>query len=158
MKLSVIAVGRPGRLLAPAIHEYEERAARYWPLEISELKAERAGKGRPEDDVRRAESERLLARARQGVETVVLTRTGKGWASAGLAHYLQRLAVHGHPGAAFLIGGAYGIAPDVAERATRSVSLSPFTLPHDLARLVLAEQLYRAGTIARGEPYHKGGP
>jgi 23S rRNA (pseudouridine1915-N3)-methyltransferase len=56
---------------------------------------------------------------------------------------------------AFLIGGAYGLAHDLSSRAAAHVSLSAFTLPHELARLVLAEQLYRAGTIVRGEPYHK---
>ena len=56
---------------------------------------------------------------------------------------------------AFVIGGAFGIGEAVRERATQRISLAPWTLPHELARLVLAEQLYRAGTITRGEPYHK---
>jgi 23S rRNA (pseudouridine1915-N3)-methyltransferase len=56
---------------------------------------------------------------------------------------------------AFVIGGAYGLSDEVAQRATSRVSFSAWTLPHELARLVLAEQLYRAGTIMRGEPYHK---
>jgi 23S rRNA (pseudouridine1915-N3)-methyltransferase len=56
---------------------------------------------------------------------------------------------------AFVIGGAFGLADALAQRATARISLSPWTLPHELARLVLAEQLYRAGTIVRGEPYHK---
>jgi 23S rRNA (pseudouridine1915-N3)-methyltransferase len=56
---------------------------------------------------------------------------------------------------AFIIGGAFGLPDAVRERADRAIQLAPFTLPHEMARLVLAEQLYRAGTIARGEPYHK---
>ena len=69
---------------------------------------------------------------------------------------LGELALRGSPGAAFLIGGAFGLDRTLLRDATHRVSLSPMTMPHDLARLVLAEQLYRAGTIVRGEPYHKG--
>lgn len=157
MKLHIVAVGSPGRLLRPAIVEYEERAARYWPLEAVEVKAEPARRGADIDAVRRAEAERLSARVPDAVDTVVLTREGKASTSTGLARYLQRLAVQGLPGAAFLIGGAWGMAEELLDGATERLSLSTLTLPHDLARLVLAEQLYRAGTIARGEPYHKGG-
>ena len=88
---------------------------------------------------------------------MALTRTGRAWDSLELADYLGRLAAAGHPGPAFLIGGAYGLAEEALRAARHRLSLSAMTLPHDLARLVLAEQLYRAGTIRRGEPYHKGG-
>ncbi|MEJ2184521.1 MAG: 23S rRNA (pseudouridine(1915)-N(3))-methyltransferase RlmH [Gemmatimonadota bacterium] len=154
MKVLLVAVGRPGRLLAPAIREYEARAARYWPFEVVEVREEKA-RGTAED-VRSAESERLLAAVPDGVETVAVTRTGKAWSSTRLARYLQDLAVQSAPGAAFLIGGALGLAPDTIAHARHRLSLSAFTLPHDIARLHLAEQIYRAGTITRGEPYHKG--
>ena len=154
MKVVLLAVGRPGRLLAPAIREYEARAARYWPFEVVEVREEKA---RGNDAaVRAAESDRLLAAVPEGVETVAVTRTGASWSSADLARYLQDLAVAAAPGAAFLIGGALGLAPDTIAGARHHLSLSAFTLPHDIARLNLAEQIYRAGTIARGEPYHKG--
>ncbi len=91
-----------------------------------------------------------------GLETVALTRTGKLMTSTQLSAYLRTLALRASPGAAFVIGGAYGLSKDLVRRAGRKLSLSAFTLPHDLARLVLVEQLYRAGTIARDEPYHKG--
>ncbi len=155
MKLWLLAVGRPGALLADAIAEYERRAGRYWPLQVVEVKEERAGRGRRAADVRRAESERLVERAPVGVELVALTREGDPWDSTGLARHLESLAVRGSPGAAFLIGGALGLDEATLAGATRRLSLSTMTLPHDLARLLLAEQLYRAGTIVRGEPYHK---
>lgn len=157
MRLWVGAVGRPGRLFAPAIAEYEQRAGRYWSLDIAEVKEERAGKGRTDGQVMAAEAERLLARVPHGLERIALTRTGLRWDSDRLARHLEELAIQGAPGAAFLIGGALGLAPALVESAQRRLSLSPLTLPHELARLVLAEQLYRAGTIVRGEPYHKGG-
>ena len=75
--------------------------------------------------------------------------------SRELAGYLEGHAVHSSPGVAFVIGGAFGLGVPVMERARRKLSLSSFTLPHEMARLVLAEQLYRAGTLVRGEPYHK---
>lgn len=150
----VVTVGRPARLLEPAIAEYEARAARYWPLETASVKAEKGGK--PDAEVKRAEAERLAGRVPDGFQTIALTREGKRWSSEKLARHLQGLALRSAPGAAFLIGGALGLGDALVSEADARLSLSDFTMPHDLARLVLAEQLYRAGTIARGEPYHKG--
>ncbi len=156
MKVRVVAVGKPARLLSEPIAEYERRAARYWSLDVSEVKEERAHKGTSDETVRNAEAERILQRVPDGFEVIALTRTGDMWSSTRLSQYLQQLAVQGSAGVAFVIGGAIGLGPSVIARATRQLRLSDFTLTHELARLVLAEQLYRAGTIARGEPYHKG--
>ena len=106
--------------------------------------------------VRDEEGKRLLARIPAGVEIVALHEAGKAWTSQKLAGYLADLAVGASPGAAFVVGGAYGLSDEVLRRARHQLALGAFTLPHELARLVLAEQLYRAGTIQRGEPYHKG--
>lgn len=155
MRVSVLAVGRPARLFGQVIAEYERRAGRYWTVDVVNVRAESAAGGKPEAMVRAAEGARLLGRVPPGAEIVALTRTGRGWSSRALAEYLDGLAVSGSPGVAFLIGGAFGLGSDVLERARHLLSLSSFTLPHDLARLVLLEQLYRAGTILRREPYHK---
>lgn len=157
MKITVLSVGRVRGLLAAAVEEYEERASRYWKLEVVEVAAGTGGGGDGPPEVRRVEGERLLGRLPEGVRVVALTRNGKGMTSKGVARWLQRLAVRGHPGACFLIGGAHGLSDPVLDRSDRRLALSPMTLPHEMARLVLAEQLYRAGTIVRGEPYHKGG-
>lgn len=151
----MVTVGRPAALLREAIAEYETRAARYWPLEVVEVKAESA-RGTPVARVMAAEAERLLARVADGAEVVALTRTGSAWDSPRLARHLEELSVRAHPGVAFLIGGAAGLDPALVKQAGRRLRLSACTFPHDIARLVLAEQLYRAGTIVRGEPYHKG--
>lgn len=156
MKVLIVTVGRPGQLLAQAIGEYERRAARYWSLEVHEVKEEKARKGATDEEIRRAEGERLIERVPTGVEAIALTRGGKRWSSTDLAVHLEDLAVHGNAGTAFLVGGALGLSPEVIERSQRTLALGDVTLPHDVARLVLAEQLYRAGTIVRGEPYHKG--
>lgn len=154
MKVLVVAVGRVRGTLAPAVREYEERAARYWKLEIVEVPAGGAGGGA--EAVRRAEDQRLLARVPEGLGVVALTRTGRGMHSRELAGYLSEHALRASAGVAFLIGGAFGLGPDALSRADRALSLSDLTFPHEMARLLLAEQLYRAGTIIRGEPYHKG--
>ncbi len=154
MKVTVVVVGRVRGPLAEAVAEYEERAARYWKLEVVEVDA---GAGGREDvgAVREAEAERILARLPEGPEVVALTREGGPMGSRALAFWLGERALHGSPGVTFVIGGAHGLGKAVLERS-RHVSLSAMTLPHEMARLVLAEQLYRAGTILRGEPYHKG--
>lgn len=154
MKVLLLAVGRIRPPLRDACLEYERRVAHYFRFETVEVREETA---RDADSarVRRAEGERLLARVPEGVDTVALHRAGELWSSRRLAEYLDALAVRGAAGAAFLIGGAFGLADECLERATHVLSLSGFTLPHELARLVLTEQLYRAGTICRGEPYHK---
>lgn len=156
MKVLLICVGRVRGVLAPAVAEYEERAARYWKFQAVEVDA---GASRGRDDPERvmaAEGERILARIPEGFDVVALTRDGKGMGSGALARFLDAAAVQSRPGVAFVIGGAYGLSPEVLRRAARRLSLSAMTLPHEMARLVLAEQLYRAGTIRRNEPYHKG--
>lgn len=156
MRITVVCVGRAGRVMEGAIAEYEARARRYWTLDVAEVREERAGKGVPDALIRNAEGERILKRVPDGADLVALTRTGRAFGSAEFARELEKRAVSGGGDVAFVIGGALGLGEAVLRRATRQMQLSGFTMPHDLARLVLLEQLYRAGTILRGEPYHKG--
>jgi 23S rRNA (pseudouridine1915-N3)-methyltransferase len=155
VRLLVLAVGRVRGPLAAAVAEYEERASRYWKLEVVEVDAGASRDAAPER-VMEAEGQRLLARVPDGASVFALTREGKAMGSRSLARALEEHAVRSSPGVAFAIGGAFGLAATVLARANRRLSLSAMTLPHEMARLVLAEQLYRAGTILRGEPYHKG--
>lgn len=153
MKVTVVAVGRVKGAVEPALSEFRHRAARYWRLEVEEV---REGRGDDASAVTEEEGRRLLDRVPEDTELWALTRHGTGITSRGLAAHLERLSVRSAPGITFVIGGAYGMAPDILDGADRRLALSPMTLPHDLARLVLLEQLYRAGTIRRNEPYHKG--
>jgi 23S rRNA (pseudouridine1915-N3)-methyltransferase len=153
MRLVLVVVGRPRGELAPAIADYEARAARYWPFEVHEVREEPARALTPEQ-VREREGERLLAKAAAGGALVACDERGDAWTSERFAGWLQRQRDEARD-VTFVIGGAYGLAPAVRERAGVRLAVAPWTLPHELARLVLAEQLYRAGTIARGEPYHK---
>lgn len=141
-------------MLAAAIQEYETRAAHYWPLEIREVREERAHGASPAI-VRKREGERLLAAAGGGAYLVACEDEGEPRTSAQLASWLSAERERATRDVAFVIGGAFGLSPELRAQAALRLSFSRFTLPHELARLVLAEQLYRAGTIVRGEPYHK---
>lgn len=155
MKVTLLVVGKVKGAMADPIRDYEERIRHYFTFEVVVVKEESASRGRSPREVMDAEGERLLARVPSGTEVVALHRKGVAVSSEKLAAHLQGLAVASHPGMTLVIGGAFGLAPAVLDRADRLLSLSAMTLPHELARLVVAEQLYRAGTILRGEPYHK---
>jgi 23S rRNA (pseudouridine1915-N3)-methyltransferase len=154
MRIVVAVVGKARNAgLAAAIGDYETRAARYWPLQLHEVREEPARSGSA-DLVREREGERLIAVVPTGARLVACELTGRRHTSEEFAAWLQRERESARD-VAFLIGGAFGLSDAVRERATMQLALAPWTLPHELARLVLAEQLYRAGTIVRGEPYHK---
>jgi 23S rRNA (pseudouridine1915-N3)-methyltransferase len=156
VKLVVASVGKAKGAIGDAIGEYEARVRWYFAFEAHEVKEEQyRGRG-DAARVRDEEGKRLLARVPSGAEIVALHETGKAWDSPKLAAYLADLQVRSSPGLAFLIGGAYGLSDEILSRASHLLALGSITLPHELARLVLTEQLYRAGTINRGEPYHKG--
>jgi 23S rRNA (pseudouridine1915-N3)-methyltransferase len=154
MKVLVASVGAPrDAALASAIHEYESRAARYWPLEVREARAG-PGRGASPAEVSTTEGERLLALVPPGALLVACDAGGTAMTSEDFAAWLQKEREAARD-VAFVIGGAFGLSDAVRKASRRRLSLAPWTLPHELARLVLAEQLYRAGTIQRGEPYHK---
>jgi 23S rRNA (pseudouridine1915-N3)-methyltransferase len=115
---------------------------------------EESAKGRTPDFVRDREGDRILAQVPQGATLVVCAESGKGMTSAAFATWLQGFRDEARD-LAVAIGGAFGLSEGVTKAAAMRFALAPFTLPHELARVVLAEQVYRAGTITRGEPYHK---
>lgn len=155
MRVHLLVIGgilEPG--LKAASEMYEQRIRHYFKLDVREVAISR-GSGDP-GQAREAEAAGLIAALPDGCDVVALTRTGKGMNSRRLAVYVEELGTYGREGVAFLIGGAEGLAERVLDVARYRLSLSPMTLSHDLARVVLLEQLYRAGTIIRGEPYHRG--
>ena len=139
--------------LLAAAHDYEGRLARVLRLEVVEVRDEPlAGRARSE----------VLERERRSVEpqldgcrVVALDRTGRQRTSEELAARLSEWEELPPQRTALVIGGAHGLHPAIVERAAETLSLGAPTLPHQLARVVLAEQLYRATTILRGEPYHR---
>ncbi|NNM34971.1 MAG: 23S rRNA (pseudouridine(1915)-N(3))-methyltransferase RlmH [Gemmatimonadetes bacterium] len=152
MRVSVLTVGKL-RALGEPIRAYERKAGRYWRLSVEEVPQ---AKGRDPGPVMVAEAARLQKRLDPRFRIVSLSRAGKTFSSVELARWMDACRVNAVPGVHFLIGGAFGLAPDLISASDLTLSLSSLTFPHDMARLVLAEQLYRAGTILRNEPYHKG--
>src|ERR1700741_1664229 len=154
MRLVVAVVGKARNpALGDAIRDYETRAARYWPLDVHEVREERAT-GISLDRVKEREGARLSEKVPQRAQTVACEKDGKNLNSEQFAEFLRRARDEDRD-LAFLIGGAFGLSDVVSSSSAMKLSLAPWTLPHEIARLVLAEQIYRAGTIVRGEPYHK---
>jgi 23S rRNA (pseudouridine1915-N3)-methyltransferase len=157
MKVTVLAVGKVRRLFAEPIAEYEKRLRRYFSFEAVEIREHPSHQASGREEVMQEEGKRILGRVPDGFELIALHREGTAWSSEQLSDYLSDLALHSRSGVALAIGGAFGLSDEVLRRSNHRLSLSAFTLPHEMARLILTEQLYRAGTISRGEPYHKGG-
>jgi 23S rRNA (pseudouridine1915-N3)-methyltransferase len=154
MRLVVAVVGKARNpALGEAIRDYEKRAARYWPLDVHEVREERAA-GISVDKVREREGQRLADKVPARAQTVACDVKGRSLDSTQFAEFLQSAREQDRD-LAFLIGGAFGLPSDLASQSSVKLSLAPWTLPHEIARLVLVEQIYRAGTIVRGEPYHK---
>ncbi|NHM13921.1 23S rRNA (pseudouridine(1915)-N(3))-methyltransferase RlmH [Xiamenia xianingshaonis] len=159
MRFTVVAVGKlKERFWTEACAEYLKRLQPYGRTEVREI---------PDIDPRRAggeaaacerEGEAILA-ALDGLpaqtRVVLLAIDGKERSSVGFSKHLDDLALQGTSDVAFVIGGSTGASPQVRARADETLSFGPITLPHNLARVVLLEQLYRAQRISRGEPYHK---
>jgi len=152
-KLQVIVVGR---LATPAWiaaqRDYQARIQRYQPVELIEIK-DHHGRTTPDADARAKEG-RLLRGATEAPCRILLTPAGQIWDSLAFAQQLTQWLTT-YPQLAFWIGGPSGVSPELAEVATHTWSLSPLTFPHELARIVLLEQLYRALTLQKGEKYHK---
>jgi len=150
-RLELLVVGSLHRDLAPAAQHYLDRLKPHVTVTVREVK-EVALRGRSEAEVLREEGKRLLAAWPQAPAVSALVVEGAALDTEAFVARLQRAFERG--GAGFVIGGSLGLAAEVRARATDTLSLSALTLPHQLARVVLLEQLFRAGKILRGEPYH----
>ncbi|MBI2400830.1 MAG: 23S rRNA (pseudouridine(1915)-N(3))-methyltransferase RlmH [Deltaproteobacteria bacterium] len=154
MKITFVAVGSVKKSsIGEASADYLKRIKRYAPVDIVEVKDEGASLKMPREDVLRKEGQRIISALGQGGYTVVLADTGTSMTSAAFSKFIEGLMNQGRKNVSFVVGGAYGLHKDVYDTADLVLSLSAMTLPHDLARLFLYEQVYRAFTIMRGEPY-----
>ncbi len=153
-KISIVAVGKlHGAYWRAAQQEYLARLRRYTDVILIEVK-DVVGRGMPDAVAMQREGEALLAAAREARHLIALSATGKQMDSPGLADFLRKqIEVYGS--LAFLVGGPVGLSPEVLTACDDALSLSPLTFPHELARVILLEQLYRAATIIGAEKYHK---
>ena len=153
MRLRLLHAGAPARgPLAEAAAEYAKRLGRYARYEEVLV---RPVKGGPVAEALAKEAERLRSRLKPREAVVALAVDGDAVDSEGLARRVERWQTSGRADVALLLGSAHGLDPGLVTAAEWRWSLGPLTLPHDLARVVVVEQLYRAMTILRGEPYHK---
>lgn len=150
-RIDILAVGTLSRDLRPAFEHYARLLTPLCDFRVREVR-EYALHGRAVADVLRDEGRRLSAVWPGRGVVVALAVEGVQWDSPGLASALQGWL--GRGGATFVVGGSLGLAPEVLARADEHLSLSRLTLPHQLSRVVLAEQLFRAFKILRREPYH----
>jgi 23S rRNA (pseudouridine1915-N3)-methyltransferase len=153
VRIRLLTVGRDrSGLFEPAVEEYARRLSHYCRFELVELKESKAtfDPGRAVEE----EGKALLQRIGPTETVVALDAGGKALSSAAFAGQLGRFVSEGRD-LAFCIGGTNGLSDAVKARARLVLSLSPMTFPHRLARVIAAEQLYRAFTLLRGEPYHR---
>ena len=146
------------KYLKQGIAEYTKRLSAYAKVEEIELADEKAPENLSENDmliVKQKEGERILAKISPDTHVIALAIEGSMKTSEQLAANLDRLATYGKSKIAFVIGGSLGLSEDVMKRANETLSFSKMTFPHQLMRLILVEQIYRAFRINRNEPYHK---
>jgi len=159
VSVSILCVGKlKESYFADAVKEYQKRLSRLMPVSIIELPDEREPQNPSPalcDAVKRREGEKILAKIPQSAYVIALCIEGKGVTSEGLAKKLKNLFVDGKSEIVFVIGGSLGLDEAVTRRAQEHMSMSAMTFPHQLARVMLMEQLYRAAKLNAGERYHK---
>jgi 23S rRNA (pseudouridine1915-N3)-methyltransferase len=159
MHIRIIAVGKiKGKFLREGIAEYEKRLRPYVSLQITELAEEKRHSSvsvSEEGAVMKKEGERILAVLSQGSFIISLDVRGTSWSSVELAEFFRQRELAGKNQITFVIGGDLGLSPAVQSRSDMRLSLSKMTFTHQIARLLLMEQIYRACRINSGEPYHK---
>jgi 23S rRNA (pseudouridine1915-N3)-methyltransferase len=155
MKLVIICLGRTKeRFIQAGIEKYLRYLRPYADVEVRELKEEKIRDLRDAPAIRKKEAEKIFKAVPAGAYLVSLDERGEEFTSHEFAVYVNKLLESGVREMTFVIGGALGLDEQVAARARKSVAMSRWTLTHEMARLVLLEQLYRAFTIIKGKTYH----
>lgn len=159
MKIKMITVGKlKEKYLKEGITEYSKRLTRFTKLEVLELADEKTPDQASEAEnqkILEKEAERILSKIGEREFVIALAIEGKQFPSEQFSNVIQDTTTKGFSDITFIIGGSLGLAPSVKKRANLLMSFGQLTLPHQLMRLVLIEQIYRAFMIQQGSPYHK---
>ncbi|MDF2541743.1 MAG: hypothetical protein K0S47_1461 [Herbinix sp.] len=159
MKITLIGVGKlKEKYLAMAVGEYEKRLSRYCTLEIIELADEKTPDNASEvleEQIKKKEGERILKAVKDDAYVIALAIEGTMLSSEDLAQKIDQLGITGSSHITFIIGGSLGLSNEVLKRADFKLSFSRMTFPHQLIRVFLLEQIYRAYRIIHHQPYHK---
>ena len=155
MKIVLLAVGKTSTdYLIKGIEGFIKRINHYVPMELSIIPDLKSTKGLTEETQKVREGQAMIAALQSGDVVVLLDERGKEYTSREFASQIDRKMVQGIKRLVFVIGGPYGFSQEMYDRANEKISLSRMTFPHEMVRLFFVEQIYRAMTILRGEPYH----
>ena len=159
MKITILTVGKiKEKYFTDAIKEYTKRLSRYCKLEIIEVADEKTpdnASEHEEDLIRQKEGERLQKYIKEGAYVISLAIEGKQYPSEDFSRKIHNLGLHGESHLIFVIGGSISLDKKILQNSNELLSFSKMTFPHQLMRVVLLEQIYRAYRIMNGEPYHK---
>jgi len=155
MKIIFLLVGSTDKkYLLEGVEDYQKRLVHYLPFEVKVIPDIRNSRHLSEEQQKEREGKAILDQVATGDELVLLDVGGTEFSSPGLAAWIEKRMIAGTRQIIFTVGGPYGFSDAVYKRADSKMSLSRLTFPHQLVRLLFVEQLYRAMTIIRGEPYH----
>ena len=159
MIINIVCVGKiKEKYLKLGIDEFKKRLSKYCKLEIIELEDEKAPENLSDKEmlmIKEKEGKKILSKIKDNSYVIALAIDGKNLSSEELAETINKLGVRGISNITFVIGGSLGLSDEVLSRADYKLSFSKMTFPHQLMRLILLEQVYRAYRINNGEPYHK---
>lgn len=159
MNINIITVGKlKEKYLREGIEEYKKRLTRYCTMEIIEVPDEKAPESlsqKEEEQIKEKEGVAILKYIKENTYVIALAINGNNVSSEGFATLISDLGVNGSSNLAFVVGGSLGLSKEVLDRANYKLSFSKMTFPHQLMRLILVEQIYRAFRIMQNEPYHK---
>jgi len=155
MKITLLSIGKTNLAgLREGISLYVERLQHYIPFEYKEIPDVRNAGNLSQEQLKTQEGELILQALGNNDELWLLDENGRQFSSVEFAKYLEKRLLHSSKSLVIVIGGAFGFSDKVYQRAKEKLSLSPMTFSHQMVRLIAAEQLYRAFTIIKGEPYH----
>lgn len=155
MKVKLIVVGKTKKtFLIEGEREYEKRLKHYLSFEIIELLDVKNAKKKSEDEIKKEEAKAILAKISPSDYVELLDEKGKQYDSVQFADHMEHHFIRGGQTLVFVVGGPYGFHETVYQRANTKLALSKMTFSHQMIRLFFIEQLYRAMTILKGEPYH----
>lgn len=159
MNITVISVGKiKEKYLVSGIDEYAKRLSKYCKLMLVEVADEKAPESLSEKDmliVKKKEGERILSKIKDNTYVITLEIEGKQMTSEAFSKKIDNLMLDGVSNVVFIIGGSLGLSKEVTARSNFNISFSKMTFPHQLMKMILLEQIYRAFRIIRNEPYHK---
>lgn len=159
MRITIVCVGKiKESFYREALAEYAKRLSKYCKFEVIEVADEKTPDGASDtvcEQIMRKEGDKISSKIPDNAYVIATAIEGKKYDSVKFANMIERLTVDGNSHIVFIIGGSLGIHPDIKARANALISFSDMTFPHQLMRVILSEQIYRAYRIITGEPYHK---